>query len=34
MPNHQWLQHQLGKIQGQGLQCMEFVLQGVNGITL
>ena len=27
MPNHQWLQHQLGKIQGRGLQCMEFVFK-------
>ena len=34
MPNHQWLQHQSGKIQGQGLQCMEFVFQGVKAIQL
>ena len=34
MPNHQWSQHQSGKIQGQGLQCMEFVFQGVKAIQL
>ena len=34
MPNHQWLQRQSGKIQGRGLQCMEFVFKGVQNFSI